>query len=394
MFKKLRKLDYWIAVPFAILSMLGIVMVFSATQGTTAALSNFIKQAIFVVIGLMGAFFLYHFNLRKLQNAKWMRNLQLGVIAALIIARFVMPPVNGAHGWINLGLITLQPAEFLKLAMILYFANFFARQPWQNHVRLKLQPVSQLNVWGLPLTGLALVILMPDNGNGLIIILILMALFLASGVSRRLIALVAAIMGLGFGFLQTLIRFANHFFDLTSSNHYAIARLTSFVNPWDPNAVDTSRQLLYGYYAIAHGGIFGVGLGNSLIKPYLPESNTDFIMAIMTEELGAITTASVLVLMLILIGRMIILGIRQKSQYARLVLFGVATLLFVQVLINLGGVVGILPITGVVFPFISGGGSSYIVFSASIGLTLNIAATQKKLVAIHPADIIARKDLK
>lgn len=312
MFKKLRKLDYWIAAPFAILSMLGIVMVFSATQGTTAALSNFIKQAIFVVIGLMGAFFLYHFNLRKLQNAKWMRNLQLGVIAALIIARFVMPPVNGAHGWINLGLITLQPAEFLKLAMILYFANFFARQPWQNHVRLKLQPVSQLNVWGLPLTGLALVILMPDNGNGLIIILILMALFLASGVSRRLIALVAAIMGLGFGFLQTLIRFANHFFDLTSSNHYAIARLTSFVNPWDPNAVDTSRQLLYGYYAIAHGGIFGVGLGNSLIKPYLPESNTDFIMAVMTEELGAITTASVLVLMLILVGRMIILGIRQK----------------------------------------------------------------------------------
>ncbi|MFR8085491.1 MAG: FtsW/RodA/SpoVE family cell cycle protein, partial [Leuconostoc gelidum] len=152
--------------------------------------------------------------------------------------------------------------------------------------------------------------------------------------------------------------------------------------------------LLYGYYAIAHGGIFGVGLGNSLIKPYLPESNTDFIMAVMTEELGAITTASVLVLMLILVGRMIILGIRQKSQYARLVLFGVATLLFVQSLINLGGVVGILPITGVVFPFISGGGSSYIVFSAAIGLTLNIAATQKKLVAIHPADIIARKDLK
>ncbi len=211
MFKKLRKLDYWIAVPFAILSMLGIVMVFSATQGTTAALSNFIKQAIFVVIGLIGAFFLYHFNLRKLQNAKWMRNIQLGVIAALIIARFVMPPVNGAHGWINLGLITLQPAEFLKLAMILYFANFFARQPWQNHVPLKLQPVSQLNVWGLPLAGLVLVILMPDNGNGLIIILILMALFLASGVSRRVIAVVAALMGLGFGFLQTLIRFANHF---------------------------------------------------------------------------------------------------------------------------------------------------------------------------------------
>ncbi|CAM3184785.1 FtsW/RodA/SpoVE family cell cycle protein [Leuconostoc rapi] len=394
MFKKLRKLDYWIAVPFAVLSMLGIVMVFSATQGTTAAFSNFIKQGIFVIIGLFGALLLYHFNLKNLQKDSWMRNIQFGVLGALIVAKFVMPPVNGAHGWINLGLITLQPAEFLKLAMILYFANMFTRYPWQSHVRLALQPISRMKVWGLPAVSLLMVFLMPDNGNGLITLLILLAIFLASGVSRRVIALMSAIMGLGFGFLQTVIGFVNHFFNLTSSNHYAIARLTSFVNPWDPNAVDTSRQLLYGYYAIAHGGLFGVGLGNSLIKPYLPESNTDFIMAVMTEELGAVTTVTVLILIMILVSRMVILGIRQKHQYLRLLLFGIATLLFIQALVNLGGVIGVLPITGVVFPFISGGGSSYIVFSAAVGLALNIAATQKKTVAIHPADIIARKDFK
>ena len=394
MFKKLRKLDYWIAVPFAILSMLGIVMVFSATQGTTAAFSNFIKQGIFVIIGLFGALLLYHFNLKNLQKDSWMRNIQFGVLGALFVAKFVMPPVNGAHGWINLGLITLQPAEFLKLAIILYFANIFTRYPWQSHVRLALQPISRMTIWWLPVASLLMVFIMPDNGNGLITLLILLAMFLASGVSRRFIAMVSAIMGLGFGFLQTVIGLANHFFNLNSSNHYAIARLTSFVNPWDPNAVDTSRQLLYGYYAIAHGGLFGVGLGNSLIKPYLPESNTDFIMAVMTEELGAVTTVTVLILMMILVSRMVILGIRQKHQYLRLLLFGIATLLFIQALVNLGGVVGVLPITGVVFPFISGGGSSYIVFSAAIGLALNIAATQKKTVAIHPADIIARKDFK
>ncbi|ADG40059.1 MULTISPECIES: FtsW/RodA/SpoVE family cell cycle protein [Leuconostoc] len=394
MFKKLRKLDYWIAVPFAILSMLGIVMVFSATQGTTAAFSNFIKQGIFVIIGLFGALLLYHFNLKNLQKDSWMRNIQFGVLGALFVAKFVMPPVNGAHGWINLGLITLQPAEFLKLAIILYFANIFTRYPWQSHVRLALQPISRMTIWWLPIASLLMVFIMPDNGNGLITLLILLAMFLASGVSRRFIAMVSAIMGLGFGFLQTVIGLANHFFNLNSSNHYAIARLTSFVNPWDPNAVDTSRQLLYGYYAIAHGGLFGVGLGNSLIKPYLPESNTDFIMAVMTEELGAVTTVTVLILMMILVSRMVILGIRQKHQYLRLLLFGIATLLFIQALVNLGGVVGVLPITGVVFPFISGGGSSYIVFSAAIGLALNIAATQKKTVAIHPADIIARKDFK
>lgn len=394
MFKKLQKLDYWIAVPFATLSMLGVVMVFSATQGTTTALTNFIKQALFVVIGLFGAFSLYHFNLKTLQQMKLLRQILGVVIGALVIAKFMMPAVNGAQGWINLGIVTLQPAEFLKLALILYFAAFFAHEPWQAHVPLRFQPIARVKAWRWPALALFLVFIMPDNGNGLILLLILLAIFLASGVSRKTIALIAAIGGLGFGFLQTIIRLLNHYFNFNSGKHYALARLTSFVNPWDPNAADASRQLLYGYYAIAHGGFFGVGLGNSLIKPYLPESNTDFIMAVMTEELGAVTTVAVLILLLILVCRMVILGIRQRNQYYRLLLFGIATLLFIQMLVNLGGVIGVLPITGVVFPFISGGGSSYIVFSAAIGITLNIAATQKREVSIHPADTLARKDYK
>ncbi|MGR8826721.1 FtsW/RodA/SpoVE family cell cycle protein [Leuconostoc citreum] len=392
MFKKLRKLDYWIAVPYAILSMLGIVMVFSATQGTSTALSNFIKQAIFVVLGLTGAFFLYHFNLKALRQKKLLRMTMLIIIGALLVAKFIMPAVNGANGWISLGPITLQPAEFLKLAIILYFADFFDKVPWQTHLRIRNQPLFQFHVLGLPGIALVLVFIMPDNGNGLITFVIWFVLFMSSGVRGWFIAAVAALGGLGFGFLQTILRIVNQVFGLNGSQHYTFARLTSFVDPWQPGAADASRQLLYGYYAIAHGGFLGVGLGNSLIKPYLPESNTDFIMAVMTEELGAVTTTIVLLLLLILIGRMVILGIRQRSQYYRLLLFGIAALLFIQALVNLGGVVGVLPITGVVFPFISGGGSSYIVFSAAIGLTLNIAATQKKLPDIHPADTLARKD--
>lgn len=392
MFKKLRKLDYWIAVPYAILSMLGIVMVFSATQGTSTALSNFIKQAIFVVLGLTGAFFLYHFNLKALRQKKLLRMTMLIIIGALLVAKFIMPAVNGANGWISLGPIMLQPAEFLKLAIILYFADFFDKVPWQTHLRIRNQPLFQFHVLGLPGIALVLVFIMPDNGNGLITFVIWFVLFMSSGVRRWFIAAVAALGGLGFGFLQTILRIVNQVFGLNGSQHYTFARLTSFVDPWQPGAADASRQLLYGYYAIAHGGFLGVGLGNSLIKPYLPESNTDFIMAVMTEELGAVTTTIVLLLLLILIGRMVILGIRQRSQYYRLLLFGIAALLFIQALVNLGGVVGVLPITGVVFPFISGGGSSYIVFSAAIGLTLNIAATQKKLPDIHPADTLARKD--
>jgi cell division protein FtsW len=107
-------------------------------------------------------------------------------------------------------------------------------------------------------------------------------------------------------------------------------------------------------------------------------------MAVMTEELGAVVTVIVLILLLIIITRLIILALDKKRQYQRLVLYGVATLLFIQAFVNLGGVIGVLPITGVVFPFISGGGSSYIAFSAAIGLTLNIAAQQKKKPVIHP----------
>ena len=347
-----------------------------------------------MAVGLFGAFSLYHFNLKTCSDEKFLNQMLLAIIAALFVAKFFMPAVNGAHGWINLGIVTLQPAEFLKLGLILYFAAFFAREPWQRHVPLREQPITRSEVWVLPAVSLVLVFIMPDNGNGLIILLILLALFLASGVSRKAIAIFAALGGLLFGSLQTIARFLSHYVNANGGQHYAITRFTSFANPWDPSAADASRQLLYGYYAIAHGGLFGVGLGNSLIKPYLPESNTDFIMAVMTEELGAVTTAAVLILMLILVTRMVILGIRQRNQYYRLLLFGIASLLFIQMLVNLGGVIGVLPITGVVFPFISGGGSSYIVYSAAIGLTLNIAATQQRSVSIHPADTLARKDYK
>lgn len=389
MFKKLQKLDYWILVPFAVLSALGIVMVFSASQ--SSAIINFIKQLIFVVIGCMGAFFFFHMNLNVLRGKKILERILWIIIVSLLLARFAFPPVNGAHGWMNFGLITIQPAEFLKLALILYFADYLSKNPWNERLRIRSQQIIQFSAWRWPAAALVLVIFMPDNGNAMITLMILLVILLASGISRLWGATVVALFSLGFAILPTLIKLvvpASYFNN--TSQHYAVSRLINFVNPWENP--DASRQLLYGYYAIAHGGLFGVGLGNSLIKPYLPESNTDFIMAIFGEEMGAIATIAVLVLMLILIVRIILIGIRASQQYHRLMMFGIATLLFMQTFVNLGGVIGLLPITGVVFPFISGGGSSYIVMSAAVGMSLNIAAHQKKLVRAHRDDIIARKE--
>ncbi|MBS9334922.1 FtsW/RodA/SpoVE family cell cycle protein [Fructobacillus sp. M1-13] len=393
MFKKLQRLDYWIAVPFAVLSLLGIVMVFSATQNAyLAPVMSFAKQAIFVFFGWSAAFFTFKIN-RKVLRAQPLLNALLLITTALLVVARLAPAVNGAHGWINLGPVTLQPVELAKIVLILYFAHWLTVQPWQpgkglsGFIRSWLRPGRPAKLlW--PIVILALTLAMPDMGNFFITLAVLTLLVLASGVKPRANLILVVAFFLILAFLPEIISF----FDLKESSSYAIRRLSNFVDPW--YNMDQSRQLLYSYYAISHGGLFGVGLGNSLIKPYLPESNTDFIMAVATEELGAVVVVVVLSLMMILIGRLVLIGIRQKSQYNRLFLYGLAGLLIMQSFVNLGGVLGLLPITGVVFPFISGGGSSFVFFSAAVGFALNIAAQNKQPARPNPQDDAARRELK
>lgn len=393
MFKKLQRLDYWIAVPYAVLSLIGIVMVFSATQNAyLAPIMSFAKQAIFVVVGWSAAFFTFKINRKVLRSATLLNALLVVTTILLVLARLA-PAVNGAHGWINLGPVTLQPVELAKIILIVYFAHWLSVYPWQpgkgltGFIRLWFQKGRWLK---LVFPGLLLVITlaMPDMGNFFITIAVLTLMVLASGVKPKANLILLVLFFLVLAFLPQIISF----FDLKESSSYAIRRLSNFVDPW--YNMDQSRQLLYSYYAISHGGLFGVGLGNSLIKPYLPESNTDFIMAVAAEELGAILVAVVLGLMMILIGRLVIIGIKQKVQYNRLFLYGLAALLIMQSFVNLGGVLGLLPITGVVFPFISGGGSSYVFFSAAVGYALNIAAQGKQLARPNPQDDAARRELK
>ncbi|MBS9337770.1 FtsW/RodA/SpoVE family cell cycle protein [Fructobacillus parabroussonetiae] len=393
MFKKLQRLDYWIAVPFAVLSLIGIVMVFSATQNAyLAPVMSFAKQAIFVLVGWSVAFFTFKIN-RKVLRSQSVLNMLLFITTILLILARLAPAVNGAHGWINLGPVTLQPVELAKIILILYFAHWFTVSPWRpgkglsGFIRSWLRPGYPVKLlW--PIAILAITMAMPDIGNLFITLAVLTLLVLSSGVKPKPNLILVVLFFLVLAFLPEIISFL----DLKESSSYAIRRLSNFVDPW--YNMDQSRQLLYSYYAISHGGLFGVGLGNSLIKPYLPESNTDFIMAVAAEELGAVLVVVVLGLMMILIGRLVVIGVRQKSQYNRLFLYGLAGLLIMQSFVNLGGVLGLLPITGVVFPFISGGGSSFVFFSAAVGYALNIAAQGKEPARPNPQDDAARRELK
>ena len=160
---------------------------------------------------------------------------------------------------------------------------------------------------------------------------------------------------------------------------YQFQRLMSFLHPFELERKG-GAQLVNSYYAIHNGGLFGVGLGNSMQKRgYLPEPYTDFILSITAEEVGVIMTILLVGLLFYLMWEIMEVGINASSQFDALICFGVATILFTEALFNIGAVLGLLPITGVTLPFISYGGSSMIVLTAAIGLVLNVSANEKML---------------
>lgn len=382
--KKINYLDWYIAIPSLLLALFGIVNVYSASSNMASgsALSYLIKQVIFAAVGIGSAAFMFSINLDHLRNAKIRRISIRFLIFLLLVARFVSPEINGAHGWIMLAGFGLQPAEFAKVLLVLYFANFFERRPYDPN-RLGATTFNwQKWVWPALIVGI--IFLMPDNGNAAICSFIILVMLVSVGFNY-LWALGMFLAGIiGWAFLPLLVK-ALHI----DPTHYTLARLVAFVNPWE--YIQTSgAQLINSYYAISNGGLFGVGLGNSIQKTgYLPEPNTDFIMAVIAEEWGAVVVVLILAMLAWIIGRMVQLSNHTDNVFMRTILMGASAYITIQVLFNLGAVSGLLPITGVTFPFMSYGGSSALVIGTMIGLALNASATinrqrdNGKLKAVH-----------
>lgn len=367
--KKMSIIDYYIAIPSVILSLFGIVNVYSASSNMASGspLTYLIKQLVFVSVAMIVGFIVFHMNINNFRNMKFVNGVFLGIIFLLFVARFLTPEINGAHGWIMIAGIGIQPAEFTKVLLVIYFANYFSRRPYQHNKRW--WNIFDPYKWSLPGLALIIIFFMPDTGNFAIGLFIVLVMLFASGFSYWIAALMYGLGFVSWIFSPTIIKLCH-----IDPSHYKTARLVAFVNPWE--YIQTSgAQLINSYYAISNGGLFGVGLGNSIQKTgYLPEPNTDFIMAVVAEEWGAIVVILVLGLLGTIIGRIIQLGTRTQSQFLRVLLFGIAAYLTVQVMFNLGAVSGLLPITGVTFPFISYGGSSALVMGIMIGLALNASA--------------------
>lgn len=388
--KKFRYLDWWILAPYLILVAIGVVMVYSASSGILLANklpanAYFKKQLGFALIGLFLAFFTYLLRVQLFYYRKVVL-LILGVslvfMISLLFLKILRPSaaVNGAVGWINIFGVTIQPVEISKFALIIYLAFIFGRKETDLHYHAYLKTITAPVL--LAMFFMLLAALQPDMGGAGILLLITMVMVAASGIPWIFSAGIFAVLG---SFLTFGIYFLGHL-DTNSPilktlkiSGYQLARIQDLFHPFQV-AQHGGQQLVNSYYAINNGGWFGRGLGRSIQKMgYLPEPYTDFILSITAEELGVIGVAIIIILLGILIIRSIYLGIRvRRNTYLALICYGIGTMMFIQVLFNIGGVLGVLPITGVTLPFISYGGSSMLILSVCMGLLMNISAYDKR----------------
>lgn len=384
--KKLKYMDYSILIPYLILCLLGIIMVYSASSDIL--LVNGFKSTVYMsrqIMYFVAAFILFGIptfgmKLQIFQSKKFVLS-YLGLsfvlllfLVALKIISHGQAAVNGAVGWINLGFINIQPVELAKLSLVLYLAYVLNRRDGKfvpGHIWENLSGPTIISF-----IMIALVIVEPDFGGSAILFMIVFVMYLVSGIPtklalRWLALLFVAVVALVFILLVWEPGFIK--------DSYQFQRLLAFAHPFKLEKTG-GAQLVNSYYAIHNGGIFGVGLGNSMQKRgYLPEPYTDFILSITSEELGVIGAIVVVGLLFFLMWRITEVGLRAHTQFNALVCFGVTTMIFTETLFNVGAVLGLLPITGVTLPFISYGGSSMIVLTAGLGIVLNIAANERKI---------------
>lgn len=343
---------------------LGAVMVYSASSAESLLdgsgdPSQYLKRYVF--LGLIGLGAMLVAARHGLELARKLTPVLLAASFLLCIA--VMLPgvgitVNGATRWIGGGPLVFQPSELLKISLVLYAAQVLATRP---------RSVETLEGIAKPLlivVGAAFLILMkqPDMGTTMVICFAIGSLLIVAGTPMRLIGMLGGGLA-GLAFVLAIVE------------PYRMERMTAFLNPF-ADAGDTGFQAVQGLTAIGSGGLFGVGLGESVQKIfYLPEAHTDMILAIIGEELGLVGIAGVAGLYA-LIGYA---GLRAakaaRDRYAKLVAAGVTSLILCQATLNFFAVLGLAPLTGVPLPFISYGSTNLIVLLGGMGLLLNVAAT-------------------
>lgn len=367
-------LDWSLLGALIAIACLGVVMVGSASVAIAEKRFGVeMRYALQQLVFLSGSVLLAALIVQRTSLEWWRDNRGPLLLTAMVLVLMTLVlgrEINGAKRWLSLGFFNLQPSEFLKLVVIVFVSAFLTKhfqtlrdaegnRNWREEKRIQMQAIKWLT---LPLLPIVLLLLMqPDFGSLMVVLLLVFSLLIVAGAPLRLfLAVVPLALFVG---LMVVI------------SPYRMARVTSFMDPWsDPQ--NTGYQLTHSLMALGRGEWTGVGLGNSIEKLfYLPDAHTDFLFAIYGEEFGLLGVAVLLMIYLFIIWRIFRIGDAAKARgqsFAALLCYGVGVWAAMQVLINVGANLGLLPTKGLTLPLMSYGGSSLLMSALSFALVLRV----------------------
>lgn len=361
-----KNIDLLLFIAVLVISVFGIIMIYSSSNIWAEYKYNdafkYLKaQTIFLIIGIVLMIIVskipYTYYLNK-------ANIILLVCFFLLIL-VVIPGVgtirNGSRSWFGIGGFGIQPSEFMKLGIIIFVSKYL----YKNNRDIKNIKKCIIPILFVTILVFGLIMLQPDFGTGVILVMSVIGLIFIAGISIKFFLVLGTLGMIG---ATGLIIVAP----------YRFQRILSFLNPWsDP--LGSGFQAIQSLFAIGPGGLLGLGIGNSIQKQfYLPEPQTDFIFAVISEELGFLGVLMISLLFLLIIYRGLKISLSAKDLFAKYLSFGIIFQLAFQTLLNLMVVVGLIPITGVTLPFLSYGGSSLLITMISMGILLNISRHQEE----------------
>ena len=361
----MKKFDLLLFITIITISLFGIIMIYSASYIWAEYKFNdpfkFVKhQVLFFIIGII----MMLITSKIPYKVYFEKANTLLLISIILLILVIIPGIgtvrNGSRSWFGIGSFGIQPSEFAKLTLIIFTSKYLTK----NEKNLKYIKKGVLPILGIVILVFGLIMLQPDFGTGMIILVSIIGLLFVSGVDFKFFIRLGLIGVVG---IVLLIAIAP----------YRLERILSFLNPWsDP--LGSGFQIIQSLYAIGPGGLFGQGFMNSRQKHfYLPEPQTDFIFSIISEEFGFLGILIVATLFTIIIFKGFKIAQNSGDKFAKFLAFGITFGLAFQAILNLMVVVGLIPVTGVTLPFLSYGGSSLLITLISMGVLLNISRYQR-----------------
>lgn len=348
--------DPWLLLSVIAILAFGFVMLTSAS--VPLGNSCVLHQAVYIAVGVIAAFTITFMPISFMQRYSHFILILSAVLLTLLLIPGMTRPINGSMRWLFLGPISIQPSEIAKIALVFYIAGYMVRRNYQMQNTLQgfLIPMSVLAL------AATLLMLEPDFGAVVVIASTILGMLFLGGVRLKYFLVLVPFVLCVLGFLAF-------------SSSYRVQRLISFRDPW-ADQFDSGYQLVQSLIAFGRGSWFGMGLGNSVQKlSYLPESHSDFIFAVIAEELGLVGVIAVMALYGLFAFRAMEIGRRAKllgQEFAGNLAYGLGLLITLQTLVNIGVNVGLLPTKGLTLPLMSAGGSSMIMACIAIGILLRI----------------------